>query len=134
MEIQITFPGDQRVDASFGGFRVATDQPRGAGGDGAAPAPFQYFLASLATCAGFFVMAFLDRRGIPRDAVSMTLRADWDAAQHRVPRVVIEIGVSPSFPERYRRALGAVVDQCTVKQHLERPPAFETRVRPLVAV
>lgn len=129
MDIQVSFPGKGRVDARLGEFSVATDQPRDQGGGGTAPAPFDYFLASLATCAGFFVISFLERRGIPRDDVRMVLRAGWDKEAHRVPVIRIEITVPPTFPEGYKRALKAVVNQCTVKKHLEHPPTFETVVR-----
>ena len=48
MEMLIDFPGGSRVDAHFGPFAVATDQPPASG----APTPFALFLASIGTCAG----------------------------------------------------------------------------------
>ena len=51
-EIVITLPGGRRVDAQVGRHVIHTDQ------DGAAPSPFEVFLASLGTCAGFFVQSF----------------------------------------------------------------------------
>jgi putative redox protein len=47
MEMIIDFPGGSRVDARFGPFTVATDQPPAA----TAPSPFEVFLASIGTCA-----------------------------------------------------------------------------------
>ena len=58
MEIMVSFPGGKKVDAHFEGFTVQTDQPTSNGGEGSAPDPFSYFLASLATCAGLHVVAF----------------------------------------------------------------------------
>jgi hypothetical protein len=49
MEMEITFPGGARVDASFGPYVVQTDQPSAGGGEGSAPTPFAVFLASLGT-------------------------------------------------------------------------------------
>ena len=129
MNIEVSFPEGKRVDATLGGFTVHTDQPAREGGGDTAPAPFDLFLASLATCTGFFVMSFLDRRGLPRDDVRLELKTNWDAAEHRATRIQIEITVPPSFPEGYKRALTAVVNQCTVKKHLENPPVFQTIVR-----
>jgi putative redox protein len=51
MEMKVDFPGGARVAAHFGDFTINTNQPVKAGGDGSAPAPFELFLASLATCA-----------------------------------------------------------------------------------
>ena len=46
MEMEITFPGGARVDASFGPYTVHTDQPPMGGGEGSAPTPFAVFLSS----------------------------------------------------------------------------------------
>ncbi|HMN61100.1 MAG TPA: hypothetical protein PJ988_12085 [Anaerolinea sp.] len=49
MDMIIEFPGGAKVDATFGGFTVKTDQPPMGGGDGSAPSPFETFLASIGT-------------------------------------------------------------------------------------
>ena len=64
MMMDITFPGGVRVDAHFNGFNVATDQPERNGGENKAPAPFDLFLASLGTCAGFFALRFCQKRNL----------------------------------------------------------------------
>ncbi len=49
MEMKITFPGGEKVNAEINGMVIPTDQPVETGGEGAAPSPFDYFLASLGT-------------------------------------------------------------------------------------
>ena len=61
-EIRVTLPGGSRVDAQYRGFTMATDQPVHDGGTNTAPAPFDLFLGSLATCAGYYVLAFCRER------------------------------------------------------------------------
>ena len=56
MEMVVDFPSGARVDAHFGPFTISTDQPPAGGGEGAYPTPFATFLASLATCAGIYVL------------------------------------------------------------------------------
>ncbi len=56
--IQIKFPGGKRVDAVLGEQVIQTDQSVAHGGSGSAPEPFDLFLASLATCAGLYVLVF----------------------------------------------------------------------------
>ena len=58
MEMIVDFPGGARVDAHFGPYTVATDQPTMGGGTGSAPTPFAVFLASIATCAGIYVLGY----------------------------------------------------------------------------
>ena len=61
-EMRVTFPGGKKVDAEYKGFVIRTDQPVHQGGEGTAPAPFDLFLASIATCAGIYVLSFCQNR------------------------------------------------------------------------
>jgi len=76
MEMKITFPGGKKVAASFNGQTVMTDQPKEAGGDGSAPAPFELFLASLGTCAGIFVLSFCKTSPLTKIDPALLTRTD----------------------------------------------------------
>ncbi|OIO06186.1 MAG: osmotically inducible protein C [Elusimicrobia bacterium CG1_02_63_36] len=125
MEMKITFPGGKKVAASFNGQTVMTDQPKEAGGDGSAPAPFELFLASLGTCAGIFVLSFCKKRELPTEGLSITQTAHWDDAEHRVSKVSLKIHLPKGFPEKYRESVISTANLCTVKKHLAKPPEFE---------
>jgi ribosomal protein S12 methylthiotransferase accessory factor len=126
MELTVRFPGGARVDATFGGFTVGTDQPTQAGGNGAAPTPFATFLASIGTCAGIYVLGFCRQRGLPTEGMRIVQSTEADPATGLVSRIRLEIHVPEGFPEKYREALVRSAEQCTVKKHLEHPPTFET--------
>jgi putative redox protein len=129
MEMEVTFPGGARVDASFDGLTVHTDQPPQAGGEGTAPTPFDTFLASIATCAGIYVLGFLRTRGLPTEGVRLVQRPVRDPASGMVSRVEIEILVPAAFPEKFLPALIRSAEQCAVKKHLAQPPAFDITTR-----
>lgn len=131
MEMEVTFPGGARVDASFGAYTVRTDQPPQGGGEGTAPTPFDTFLASIATCAGIYVLGFLRQRGLPTEGVRLVQRPVRDPASGMVGRVEIEILVPPAFPEKYLPALIRSAELCAVKQHLAQPPSFDITTRSL---
>jgi putative redox protein len=127
MEMEISFPGGARVDASFGPFTVQTDQsPRG-GGEGTAPEPFALFLASIGTCAGIYVLGFLRQRGISSEGVRIVQRAHPNLLTGMIDQIDLEIHVPPEFPERYYEALVRSAELCAVKKHLENPPRFNVR-------
>jgi putative redox protein len=128
MEIRISFPGGQRVDAELNGFIVRTDQPKKYGGSDSAPAPFSLFLASIGTCAGIYVLSFCEERKIPIEGVYLVQRLGYGKREDGktfIDKIVVEIIVPPSFPERYHKALIKVVDQCAVKKAIMNPPKFE---------
>ncbi len=129
MEMRISFQGNQKVAADFAGLKVLTDQPLEDGGEGLAPSPFQLFLASLGTCAGFFVLSFCRKRRIPTDGIELVQTALWDPDKHLATRISLEIRIPKSFPEKYKDSLVSAANLCTVKRHLQAPPQFEIKTR-----
>jgi len=128
--MQIEFPGGSRVDALQDGFRIRTDQPAVAGGGGTAPSPFDLFLGSIGTCAGFYVLRFFQQRKLDTSGLALSMTSEWDRERMLMTRIRIEITLPPAFPEKYREAVVRAVDQCTVKRHLAEPPGFEVVTAP----
>jgi len=123
--IEVSFPGGVRVDAAFKGFTVKTDQPVKDGGGGTAPAPFDLFLFSLATCAGYYVVSFCEERKIPTVGLGMTMTWDVNREIHLIGTIRIAITLPAGFPEKYKAAVIRAADLCTVKRTMLNPPAFE---------
>ena len=121
MQMQIEFPGGNRVDARVGDLVIHTDQ------DGSAPPPFTLFLASIGTCAGIFVLSFCKHRGLSTDGIRILQRTRTNHETHMVETIEIDIEVPPDFPEKYHKALIRAADQCAVKRHLTDPPEFAVR-------
>jgi putative redox protein len=121
MEMMIDFPGGSRVDAHFGSFTVATDQPPIA----SAPSPFEVFLASIGTCAGIYVLGFCNQRGLATEGIRIVERIIHNRLTGMVETIGLEIQVPPEFPEKYRDSLIRSAELCAVKKHLEKPPHFD---------
>lgn len=127
-EMTVSFPGGKRVVAAYGGFEILTDQAVDSGGEASAPEPYDLFLASLATCAGFYVLSFCSRRGIPLDGIGLVQR--WSRSEAgKMIRIDLEVRVPEEFPEKYRAPLARAAGQCSVKRTIDSPPAFEVSVR-----
>jgi putative redox protein len=133
MEITVDLPGGSRVDAHFRSFTVQTDQPIKGGGENTAPAPFDMFLVSLATCAGYYILEFCKARGIDTKDIRVVQKSERDAKTKMLSRISQEIRLPAGFPERYTEAIKRAADTCSVKKHLEKPPSFEicTTISPL---
>ena len=127
MRIDVAFPGGVAVDAMAAGHIVRTDQPKPWGEDGA-PAPFDLFLASIATCMGFYALRFCQERGITTEGLGLALETVRDEARRRIGTIRVGLTLPAEFPARYRDAILRAVDQCAVKKHLVEPPEFELSV------
>ena len=127
MEIKITFPGGKKVNAEMGGMVIPTDQSIEDGGEGTAPSPLSYFLASLGTCAGIYVLSFCQQREIVTEGLELTHRMEFvtdDAGKKRLSRLTIDILLPHGFPEKYRNAIVKAAELCTVKKVIMDPPEF----------
>ena len=118
------------MNAEINGFTVHTDQPPKYGGEGSAPAPYEYFLASIGTCAGIYVLKFCEKQNIPTGDISLIQRLEYLKTEDNksyLDKIVLEIIIPPSFPEKHRATLIKVADQFSVKKTIMNPPKFEIK-------
>lgn len=118
----ITLAGGERVLAQHDGLTIVTDQ------DGSAPSPFALFLASIGTCAGYYIASYCAARGLPLEGIRLNQKGRRDASGKLFERIEIDVDVPPSFPAEHRAGLLRAARFCTVKKHLEQPPTIEVRV------
>jgi ribosomal protein S12 methylthiotransferase accessory factor len=125
----ITLAGGKKVNVAMRDFTISTDQPLSDGGQNSAPAPFELFLASLGTCAGYFVVSFCQARNIPAEGIKMTQTVIRNDANHMVEKIVIEISLPAGFPDKYKDAVIRAAESCTVRKHLATPPQIQVNAR-----
>jgi ribosomal protein S12 methylthiotransferase accessory factor len=124
-DIEVSFPGGKRVDVHVGTFIVHTDQPADLGGDGSAVAPFDLFLASLAACAGIYVLGFCQARGLSTEGLALRQTVDLDPATKLPTRIRLLLKLPASFPEKYRSAVVRAAEGCKVKKTIAAAPTIE---------
>ena len=127
MDMLVSFPGGKKVDAAYKGFTIKTDQPEKSGGEGTAPAPFDLFLSSIGTCAGFYVLRFCQERDISTDNINVVLKTERNSETGMIGKISIDINLPGDFPSKYRKAVIAAADHCAVKKHVLKAPEFDVR-------
>ncbi len=127
-DIEVVFPGGRRVDARVGNHVVHTDQSSDDGSESSAVGPFDLFLASLATCTGFYVLAFCQSRELPMDGITLRQHIETDPTTKLPSSITLTLTLPESFPERYRIAIGKAAEGCKVKKTLAASPPVSVRV------
>jgi putative redox protein len=127
MDMEITFAGGKKVNASFKGHTHKTDQPVTQGGENSAPSPFELFLASIGTCAGIYVKSFCDQRNLPTDDIKLVQSLTINPETKLPSNINIEIQLPADFPEKYKAALVNVAELCAVKRTIANPPVFDIK-------
>jgi ribosomal protein S12 methylthiotransferase accessory factor len=127
MDMEITFAGGKKVNASFKGHVHKTDQPVTSGGDNSAPSPFELFLASIGPCAGLYVKSFCDQRNLPTENIKLVQSLIINPETKLPSNISIEIQLPADFPEKYKDALVNVAELCAVKRTIANPPVFDIK-------
>ncbi len=124
MEIKVNFLDKLRLEAKFDDFTVIADQPVRYKGDGSAPGPFDYFLASSALCAAYFVKLYCDTRNIPTDNIRLSQNNIVDPENRYQQIFKIQVELPPDIAEVDRRGILASIERCTVKKVVQTGPEF----------
>ncbi len=125
MEIKVNFLENLRLEAKFDDFTVTTDQPIRYKGDGSAPSPFDYFLASSALCAAYFVRVYCLARKIPTDDIKLSQNNIIDPENRYKQIFQIDVELPTSISERDRAGILRSIDRCTVKKVVQETPEFK---------
>src|SRR3990167_2770375 len=124
MEIKVKFLDNLRLEAKFDDFTVVADQPIRYKGDGSAPGPFDYFLASSALCAAYFVKLYCDTRNIPTDNIRLSQNNIVDPENRYQQIFKIQVELPADISEKDRLGILRSIDRCTVKKVVQAGPEF----------
>jgi len=124
MEINVNFLDNLRLEAKFDDFTVIADQPIRYKGDGSAPGPFDYFLASSAMCAAYFVKVYCLSRDIPTDGIRLAQNNIVDPQNRYNQQFKIQVELPDSISDRDRQGILRSIDRCTVKKVVQEGPEF----------
>ena len=124
MEIKVNFLDKLRLEAKFDDFTVITDQPIRYKGDGSAPSPFDYFLASSALCAAYFVRVYCLARDIPTENIRLSQNNIVDPENRYNQIFQIQVELPEDISEKDRQGILRSIDRCTVKKVVQTGPEF----------
>lgn len=124
MEVKVNFLDKLRLEAKFDDFTVIADQPIRYKGDGSAPGPFDYFLASSALCAAYFVKLYCSTRNIPTDNIRLSHNNIVDPENRYKQIFKIQIELPIDISEKDRIGILRSIDRCTVKKVVQASPDF----------
>jgi ribosomal protein S12 methylthiotransferase accessory factor len=128
MEIKVNYLDNLRIEAKFDDFSVIADQPIRYKGDGSAPGPFDYFLASSALCAAYFVKVYCNSRDIPTENIRLSQNNIVDPEDRYNQIFQIQVELPESISEKDRKGIVRSIDRCTVKKVVQSGPEFKVDI------
>ena len=124
MEIKVNFLDKLRLEAKFDDFTVVADQSIRYKGDGSAPGPFDYFLASSALCAAYFVKLYCNTRNISTENIRLSQNNIVDPENRYQQIFKIQVELPEDISATDRQGILRSIDRCTVKKVVQAGPEF----------
>jgi len=124
MEIKVNFLDKLRLEAKFDDFTVISDQPIRYKGDGSAPGPFDYFLASSALCAAYFVKLYCETRNISTENIRLSQNNIVDPENRYQQIFKIQVELPEDISASDRKGILRAIERCSVKKVVQAGPEF----------
>jgi ribosomal protein S12 methylthiotransferase accessory factor len=128
MKINTRFLENLKIEANFDDYSLIADQPIRYKGNGTAPGPFDYFLASSAMCAAYFVKVYCIARNIPTEDIRITQNNIVDPENRYKQLFHLQVELPESISEHDREGILKSIDRCTVKKVIQQGPEFKIEI------
>jgi uncharacterized OsmC-like protein len=131
MEVTVEHLGALQFEIKARQHTIACDQPPENGGYDEGMTPPELFLASLASCAGFYAAQYLRKFKLASEGTHVRVVAD--KVKEPVPRMDnfrIEIETPVDLSEQHRAGVERAVHQCLIHNTLLHPPKIAIEVTP----
>jgi putative redox protein len=115
----------QRV--SIGPHRLLADEPVTAGGEDSGPGPYDFVLAGLGACTSMTMRLYADRKSMPLDRVTVTLKhnkihaqdcAECETRAGMLDQIDLLIAMEGDLDAEQRKKLMEIADKCPVHRTL----------------
>jgi len=134
--VRETRRGKFQQTVTVGPHKLIADEPAFAGGDDTGPGPYDYLLAALGACTSMTMRLYADRKSLPLERVTVTLRhskihaedcAECETKAGMLDQIERSIGMDGELNAEQRQKLMEIADKCPVHRTLTSEVRIATR-------
>ena len=125
--VRETRNGKFQQTIAAGPHRLLADEPVAAGGENTGPGPYDFLLAALGTCTSMTMRLYADRKAVPLDRVTVTLKhnkihaedcAECETKVGMLDQIDRIIAMEGDLDAEQRKRLMEIADKCPVHRTL----------------
>jgi putative redox protein len=124
LEVTVKHSADVKFAIAARQHTLVCDQPLNNGGRDQGMTPPELFLASLGSCAAFYAVAYLRKKGLLREGVEVRAFAEKASAPARLDPIRIEVSVPGELSDADRAGVEDAVHHCLIHNTLLHTPAI----------
>ena len=128
MEVQVEHLGSVQFEIKARKHAIACDQPENAGGFDEAMTPPELMLAALGSCAGFYAVAYLKKKGLTIPGTRVHVSADKVHHPARMDNFQIAVTAPVELNDELRAGIEQAVHHCLIHNTLLHPPTISLKV------
>jgi len=124
--ITVNYVGGRMFNASMRGHTVSLDLPREQQGTDTGPTPPELFVASLASCMGYYLLFYCDRARL--DPAGLTVEAEFQKLPDRIGTILIRINLPSATTAAQKEEADAWAHKCFIHNTLTHTPAITVEI------
>jgi uncharacterized OsmC-like protein/alpha-beta hydrolase superfamily lysophospholipase len=134
--VQETRASKFQQTVTVGPHRLTADEPVAAGGQDTGPGPYDFLLTGLGACTSMTMRMYADRKSLPLDRVTVTLKhgkihakdcEECETREGMLDQIEREIAMEGGLDDEQRRKLMEIADKCPVHRTLHSEIRIVTR-------
>ena len=124
MDVHVEHVGAVQFEIKARQHTIACDQPEALGGFDEGMTPPELLLSALASCAAYYAVAYLKKKGLAAPGTRVSVSADKVQNPARMDNFQIALSVPIDLSEEHRAGLEQAVHHCLIHNTLLHPPAI----------
>jgi putative redox protein len=129
LEVTANYLGDVQFELKARQHTVYCDQPVESGGFDEGMTPPEFFLGSVATCAGYYAVQYLKSRNLPMEGLKIRTTAGKAKAPARLADIRIEMEYPYGLDQGTREGVLNAIGKCLIHNTLTHPPEISVTVK-----
>ena len=118
--------------------QLLADEPKEYGGNETGPSPYEYLLGGLGACTSMTIRMYANRKNLPLEDVSVTLRhekihaqdcSECETTEGKIDRIERDIALSGPLTQEHKQRLMEIADRCPVHRTLHSEINIQSRLK-----